>query len=134
MPGPRKPTAILEATGAYIKNPQRRRPPEPRPVGPLGTAPEHLGDREKTIWDELSSLLPPGVAGSCDEPAFEVIVCLLSQFRHNRSTMSGSLLMQLSNLLGKFGMTPSSRASLSIPPTNQADPLQDFLHGERKTQ
>src|SRR6266536_2460177 len=98
----RKPTAILEASGAFIKDPQRRRPPEPVPTAPLGGPPVHLDEREQAIWRELAAILPPGVAGNTDRPTFELVSCLLAQFRHFRGTMSGSKQSLLANLLGKF--------------------------------
>jgi phage terminase small subunit len=131
MSRPRKPSAVLEASGAYVHDPQRRRPQAPMCKAPLGHAPLHLGEQERAIWAEIASTLPEGLAGDADTVAFEVLVCLFSQFRHNRGTMLGSLVAQLTSLFSKFGLDPASRARLHAPAANELDPLESFLKGEK---
>ena len=78
---------------------------------------------------EIAFHLPPGVAGNSDSAAFEILVCLMEQFRHNRGGMSGSLVSLLLNLMGKFGLTPADRAKITIPAAEEKDALETFLNG-----
>src|SRR5690348_16313859 len=82
MARPRTATAILEAKGSYLRNPGRRQARALEPVPkPFGAAPEHLHEEEKATWSEISAKLQPGVAGASDEAAFEVLCCLVVNFR-----------------------------------------------------
>ena len=132
MSRPRKPTAVLEASGAFVHDPQRRRAPEPAPTGPLGGPPDHLDDHEKGVWHEFAALLPDKVAWNADRPSFELAVCLMAQFRHHRGAMTGSQQTLLASLLGRFGMSPVDRLKISIPASGELDPLEEFL--QRRTQ
>jgi hypothetical protein len=127
MSRPRKPTAILEASGAFIKDPQRRRPYEPRATTPLGSPPERLEAREQEIWYEIAAQLAKGVGTGADRPAFEVLVCLMAMFRHERGKMNTALVSVLISLLGKFGLTPADRSKISVPPDDEPDTLEEFL-------
>jgi phage terminase small subunit len=128
VPRPRKPTAVLEASGAFIKNPQRKRPLEPKPTGELGDPPSHLEREEVLTWHEMAADIPPGVATNADRRMFEVLVCLMVGFRHRR--LSGTELGQLTSLSGRFGMTPADRSKVKVSNDNAQDPLEDFLGGK----
>ncbi len=125
MGRPRKPTATLEASGAFIKDPQRRRPAEPIPSGELGAPPISLDREEVAMWHEMAGILPPGVAKNSDRPTFELLVCLMVGFRHRRLT--GTELGQLIALQGRFGMTPADRSKVRVSDDNAQDPLEAFL-------
>jgi hypothetical protein len=63
MTRPRKPTAVLEQGGAFVKDPQRKRARqnEPKPSGPIGDPPDHLDREEIQAWQYLASILLPGI-------------------------------------------------------------------------
>jgi hypothetical protein len=122
---PRKPTAVLEASGAFLKNPQRKRPAEPQPSGVLGDPPPHLEREETLTWHELAANIPPGVATNADRHTFEMLVCLMVGFRHRR--LNGAELSQLTALSGRFGMTPADRSKVKVANDNAQDPLEAFL-------
>ena len=56
----RKPTAVLEMSGAFKKNPDRRRN-EPESTGPLGSPPESFSKPEVEAWRVLVERAPTGV-------------------------------------------------------------------------
>lgn len=60
MGRPRKPTRMLELSGAFDKNPQRRRAREgePRVDKPLGPPPAYLDASEKERWDDVAKMGP----------------------------------------------------------------------------
>jgi phage terminase small subunit len=73
------------------------------------------------IWDELVSICPPHVLKNSDRLVMEIAVEYLRQFRESPASYSNERVRILISLLGKFGMTPSDRAKLSIPEVNNPD-------------
>ena len=107
------PTKILEFKGAYKKDPQRRREGEPKPTGKVGRAPMHLDKIQQKAWRDIIRQCHPGVITQMDRAALEVAACGLAWLRtvedFRISDLRGVMFM-----LGKFGMTPSDRVSLSL--------------------
>lgn len=131
-------------------------PPEPESPAGLGPAPAHLGHEAATAWDQLASLAPVGVLTLADRVTAELIVRTYVELDGCRQiierdgltitedrgsgentyqvTKSHPLLphklglqKQLSDLLGKYGMTASGRASLSVGQGKEKDPLMEFI-------
>ena len=125
MARPRKPTASMEAAGAFDRNPARRRK-DPATTGQLGSAPTHLSPDKRKVWSELSRLLPVGVARNADRFSFELITDLMH--RHRTQGLSGSELSTLASLLSKFGLDPSSRAKVATPVStkDESNPFAEF--------
>ena len=121
MARPRKPTANLELVGAFDRNPQRKRKSEPEPTGKIGKAPSSLNAMEKKIWKEFTTNSPHGVFGNSDRIALEVACKLLSEFRIDYENFTAAKMNQLTNLLGRFGMTPSDRSKVIV----QKDEVED---------
>jgi len=119
-----QPTAILDAKGAFLTHPERRRPNEPQETRPLGNAPRCLTAGQKKLWGEIARNLPPGVGKVSDRHAFEMLVRLMAKERAD--AINNNQRGQLIKLLGSFGMTPADRAKISVesPPLNR---LQHFL-------
>jgi hypothetical protein len=119
----RTPTAILEAKGAFDKDPQRRRDAEPDTDLTLGGPPSRFTDFQKQLWRQISKRLLHGVAKRSDRDAFETLVLL------KESERSGVLLPaergQLLSLYGRFAMTPSDRSKVVVDnkPTDALDEL-----------
>jgi phage terminase small subunit len=126
MSRPRTPTAILDTKGAFLAQPGRRRNGEPQPIGSIGSAPKHFSDDQKKIWRELVRGLPAGVGKSADRWAAETIVLLKAKERAD--TIKGNELARLTSLYGRFGMTPSDRAKISVEVPKESK-LQRFLAG-----
>jgi phage terminase small subunit len=135
MPQRRVPTSTLEAKGSFLRHPERKRAREhePKPTAALGQAPEHLGEDERRVWGELAAKFQPGVCGDSDEMAFEVLCCLVTNFRRrvklNLPHVVGEL-SAMSKLFSQFGMTPTdrSRVTAEVPkPTAADDPLAEFV-------
>ncbi len=134
MARPRTPTAVLESRGAFVKHPERKRQREgePEPSGPMSQPPSHLSAAEKKVWNELAGKLAPGVAGNSDETAFEVLVCLVANYRKRNRLGLPCVVGELSamnQLFGRFAMTPVDRGKVKVdvgkkPP--KADPLSEF--------
>lgn len=129
MARPRTPSKVLDIRGAFKKNPQRKRLNEPMPIGEVGKY--GIGTTNPSeIWDELVSICPPHVLKNSDRFVMEIAVEYLRQFRESPANYSNERIRILISLLGKFGMTPSDRAKLSIPEANKSsveDPWAKFV-------
>lgn len=108
MPAQKKLTNVLEASGAFDHNPQRRNKDEPDPVGVLGDPPTGFTPAQKRTWKEIQDSSPPGVFGAQDRIAMEMCVKMLCQFRSGK--LKTNLYIRLESLLCKFGMTPADRS------------------------
>jgi phage terminase small subunit len=135
----RTPTAILEAKGSYIINPERKRDAEPKGGGPLGGPPKYLMDEEKKIWKEIAKRLPNGVAFESDRDSFEMLVRLTHVMRYSGKTltladeseftvpdMKSAERATLISLWSRFAMTPSDRSKVSVD-KEPDDEFQSFM-------
>lgn len=113
---PRKPSNILELSGAFKHNPNRARPNEPKPEGTLNLrAPVHMTQGMKKCWKEIVKVAPAGVLTSADGPLVEMACALLAEFRSDPMDMPIARMARLHALLRSMGMDPSGRASLVVP-------------------
>lgn len=126
MARPRTPTKVLEARGAFKKDPQRKRDGEPECNNPLGAPHESLNEMEAKCWHELAHNAPAGVLTEADRIPMEMASALLAEFRLDRAAFTGQKLARLQSLCGAFGMTPADRAKLSIEKPKDASPFSAF--------
>lgn len=122
----RKPTALLEAKGAFKKDPSRRRGGEPVVTDPLGNCPESFSAEDREAWQTIVKRAPTGVLTAADWPAVVMAAKLFSEFLRNSEGMNAARITKLQVLLGKFGMTPVDRASISIPEKPKHNPWAAF--------
>jgi hypothetical protein len=113
MGRPRKPTAVLELTGAFRKNPQRRRT-DPVATGPLGDPPAHFTAELVSMWHELASLCPPGVLTASDRFLVEIAAVLMLRVRKQAHILRRADLNLLISVLSRMGMSPADRLRLGI--------------------
>lgn len=116
MPRPRKPSKILELTGAFAKNPQRRaaRAGEPVVTAPLGPPPARLTDPLVIeAWRELAA------AGSwftaADRPLVESTAHMLANAWRVKWAMAAPEFSALHRAYGYLGLTPSDRSKVKVP-------------------
>lgn len=119
MGRPRKPTAVLELTGAFEKDPQRRRPNEPKPTGPLGDPPVDFDDDLRALWDDLVRIVPARVLTLADRWFVELTV------RTMRDVKKGCALAADRNLLlsclSRMGLSPADRSKIAVPKEKELD-------------
>src|SRR5215472_3167714 len=111
---------------------ERENEPIPRP---FGACPAHLSSSAKKIWAEVFAKWQPGVAGDSDEAAFEILVCLLANFRYRKKARPPQVISEVSQmnlLLGKFGMTPADRSRVTASPDDQASILRSSVTAGRR--
>jgi phage terminase small subunit len=122
MARPRTPTNILDLKGAFKTHPERKRKSEPKGNGDFNTAPpKHLNLKQKKTWKEVIALVPAGVLTGSDLIHVEIVACLLAEFRELKGMLETSRITRLTSEMGKIGLNPSARASLSVdtPKTNK---------------
>jgi hypothetical protein len=134
MARPRKPSSMLERSGAFDKDPQRRRV-DPSTPGAIGDPPATLADRYHALWYQLIHEAPIGVLTGSDRALLEIGVKLLHADQHAREwcPRRHAALMQF---FTKVGMTPADRTRLAIPakdrPENPFDEFADSIDAARK--
>lgn len=123
MPQRRVSSKVLKTRGSHKRHPERARARarEPKYTGPLGPPPEKMRDVHKALWAELSAIVPEGVPEKSDRWMFEVLVCLMADFR--KGIARAGEVNQLLNLLAKLGMTPADRSR--VAPNAPLSPLKD---------
>lgn len=117
MARPKTPTALKLITGQDKRNPQRFTDAHLEPVAKagIGSAPDYFDEIKVGIWDELVGIAPAGVMGDADRTSLELLVKLVQIMRYDFDELTGAQMVRLDSLLGKFGMTPSGRASIKLP-------------------
>lgn len=120
MPRPRKPTNILEFSGAYKKNPQRAgaRANEPKPNGPLGDPPAHFKEPEREIWNEIAAELHPGTACRADRGDFEQLCIMAAKVRAQYAAggpmaVDEKAVAACNRLRTAFGLNPAARSRVA---------------------
>src|SRR5256885_2263632 len=103
MPTPRKPNAVLQASGRLRENPSRARVDIQAADGEIGAW--HVGSADpRDIWDEIVSGAPKKVLTASDRVAVEAAVWLIARMRLNPASVSPALITSLFAALGKLGM------------------------------
>jgi hypothetical protein len=118
MPAPRVPTSILEARGAFKKNPQRASEREDEPVvaDPIGDYPDSFqGEMSvrvelRGIWDELIADAAPGVLNRSHRMHLEVTCRLMYKVRHGLAKTGD--FSNLNKFLTQMGMNPAAQSTV----------------------
>ena len=114
MSAVRKPTAHLEASGAYKKDPARARHHEPDTGRGVGPAPEWVADEVRQAWDAIVSDTAPGVWQSSDRVFLEVLSTQVARFRREGEAYGIQRIGVLLSMLARGGMTPSDRSRVFV--------------------
>jgi hypothetical protein len=125
MPKPRKPTALLELTGAFKGKPGRRRARdgEPIPKAALTARAEKLSKLEGACWDRIIKLAPAGVLKDADEIVVELTARLWARLKRGQATAADAT--QLRCCLQQLGMTPASRSNVKVPGAKAVNEFAD---------
>lgn len=121
----RKPTAVLQLTGALERNPGRYydRATEPKSLDELGEPPKRLTAQQKEAWDEIANNCPCGVLTKADRHSLEMTAVLLAEFWANGAEMQGTHLSLLNTLFAKLGLNPSDRSRVTVPRPQKENPF-----------
>lgn len=120
MGRPRTATNILKARGSFKVHPERASDREDEPIvtNPFPeTPPDILTDDEADCWKEIVAIAPAKVLTGADVIIVEMAACLLAEYRKDRAEFPTQKLTRLSAEINRLGLSPSSRASLSVGKT-----------------
>lgn len=128
MGRPRKPTRVLELTGAFRHDPQRRREREnePEPTPGLGKPPACLSESQKARWREIAKYCPWLTVA--DRPMVEMTARLWQLMRDGAASVGE--IKQLAANLAHLGMTPADRSKIKVP--NPGKPAANRFAALRK--
>lgn len=126
MGRPRTPTAVLDARGAFKKDPQRKRDGEPVVEESIGAVPTRLAGTEVVAWQEIVSTAPMGVLTKADRVHVEEMSRLLAEsWEEGRDFQLGRRSL-LNKMLGQIGMNPVDRSKIVVAKPKDANPFDDF--------
>lgn len=123
MGRPRKPDAVQEATGAFIKDPQRARK-SPK-VSALGPPPKRLTDIQREAWLELADEIP--WLGRSDRKVVEVAAKLTARLMTDPD-MGVNAIAQLRMCLTSLGATPADRSKVAASDDDETDPADAYFN------
>ncbi len=125
MPNDKKPRKVLERSGAFRKDPNRDRDPNPEGKGELDTTPPEDFDAPLIkIWDELVEQIPEGVATNSDRIHIELTAKMVHQSRTQE--VNAAWLSQMSRMLKAIGLTPAGRANLGVTGPKKPNKFADL--------
>lgn len=109
-------TSILEARGAFKKDPNRKRvEPVCRSEFPE-SAPSHLTPMQVKWWHKVKQAVPAGVLQGSDVFAVELAAVLWTEFVTCSADMPAGRISQMRAVFGTLGLSPSDRAKLAAAP------------------
>jgi len=128
MARPRKPTALLEVAGAFIKDPQRKRSGEPVANGEA-VKPRFVKGTAARIWREYAPLVAAmGLLKAVDSFNFGVWCCLAAEFEKDPEGMLANRIGQMRQLGERFGLDAGARAKLAVTEAQKSeDPAEKYL-------
>lgn len=124
MAAHRKPSNVLQLSGAFAKNPNRTRT-DPTPRGPIGSAPRQVPITFRKAWDLIVKACPEGVLADRDRLAVEIAASLFVQFRAAPADFPAVKLARLQCLLADLGMTPAAASRVVAAPKPQRNDFDD---------
>jgi len=132
MAKPRTPSAVLEARGAFDKDPGRRR--EDFEAGAFDpTPPKYFTAKQKAVWAEIVGVLPANVLQATDRMAVELAARLIAHFRAQPDVeVTSSQVAQIRTALAVLGMTPADRSRVSAKKETPANPFAAMMGIDKK--
>ena len=126
MSRPRTATNILDAKGAFKKDPARKRTdPKCKNHFPA-RAPSHLNPLQVKWWHRIRKAAPDGVLHDADVFAVELAAVLWAEFVVNPAEMNNGRISQMANALGRLGLSPADRAKLAVEAPKEAGEFDEF--------
>jgi hypothetical protein len=121
MPALRKPTAVLEASGAFQHDPKRRRDHEPDTGRGVGPPPDWLTEGERQAWDQLVADTAAGVWQSSDKAFLEQLARMLAKSREGPEVFGTKSMTLFVSMLARAGMTPADRSKVYVKPDGKEE-------------
>ena len=133
---PRKPESVQIATGAWLKDPQRKRKDAAAraPLNP-DRIPDNLHPLEQKLWLEMIDNAPLYVLKNCDAYVMEAAAKVTARIRYPKelevtTTQWINLISTQRQLLSLMGMTPADRSRVTSEPDSESieNALDEFMN------
>lgn len=117
--GPNQKPMALKKLEGHPRTLRKSNHNQPEPYGVFGDAPEYLGEHATDFWnDHVPALNVMGMLSVTDRPAF-IQLCMLAEviilkYREEGKIAASTTIASYKGFLVQFGMTPSSRNSVSV--------------------
>ena len=123
MARPRKSKNVLEASGAFVKNPKRGKDREHEPTcnAPLGSAPDYFNVEQIKVWKEIEDICPYGVLFNADRLGVEALTMLIYDFRAAPQKFTAAMYAQMKSYIGLLGLSPIDRAKLKVQSSEEKE-------------
>jgi len=124
---PRKPSNILDISGAFKAHPERKaaRANEPEVVGELGDAPDWMTPAQKSIWREIAKEMHKNVCGEQDRQQFASLVLVTERIRKPDAPIAAFAEQRM--MLARFGLNPADRSRVQQgKPKKDDNPFAEF--------
>ena len=115
------PTHLRIVRGNPGKRAINRHEPQSTPIS--ATPPPELTPEQQMIWSEVVRAAPPHVLKVADSLIVELVSRLVWRLRSDPDVQVG-VAAQLKGCLAELGMTPTSRARLSVGPPKPTNPFE----------
>jgi hypothetical protein len=130
---PRKASNVLELTGRFKINPDRKkaRANEPTPDTAISSDPPEwmrgtAFKEERKCYREIIRNAHADVLSTADSVWVEIVACLLAEFRKAPHAMKMAKLARLQSGLSQLGMSPSDRSKAGKMPRKQENRFAQF--------
>lgn len=114
----RRPTAELKLHGTFRQDRNGNRRDDQLQLGGILDDPPQ-GEHARQMWDAIVGTLPPGVLGQMDTMLLRGACEQWQRYRGLHEAGEGDkalkVLVELSKLMGRLGLTPTDRSKLNIP-------------------
>ncbi len=120
----RKPTNVLQLSGAFARNPNRTRT-DPQPRGPVGSAPRQTPITFRKAWSMIVNACPDGVLADRDRIAVELVASLFKEFRSDPALFPAVKFARLQSLLADLGMSPAAASRVAAVPKSDCSDFDD---------
>lgn len=126
MGRPRKAAKILDAKGAFKKDPNRKRE-DLKGVGEIGEAPEDFSELERLLWERLKGMVPPGIITGSDELLLEAGARYWAKLRQtNTDELTASQIAQIIGVCNALCISPQARTKVAPPETKKKNSFEGF--------
>jgi hypothetical protein len=127
--------AVLRARGTFAGRPGLDTGDGVLNESPVGAAPDHLTDMQKTIWHEMCVDAPEGVLSQAERSVLADFCRLESMLRlyelklaagEEPKPPSAAIYAQKRAILSSFGMVPADRHRVGVEPPKDASDFDGF--------
>lgn len=126
MARPRTPAAVVKASAAAVKNPQRHRDRrQPKGIPELGAAPTWFDQYQRRAWANFKKELP--WLKESHRALLEIAAMLRGKILEARGPIALQAMQELRRILGALGASPADETKVQWGDGGDEDPDEEFF-------